>query len=81
MRKSIGYAWVFMSLFYTACGAFIFFKQILPPSPPKWFDIEWTWLQAHPKVFNYLMGSLLMAYGIYRLYRSYKTIKGKDEEN
>jgi len=80
MRKTIGYAWFAMSLFYIACGLVIAIKQILPASPPAWFDIEWTWLKDNPSVFNYLMGGLLIAYGIYRLFRSYKSIKGQDEE-
>ncbi|MFK7922955.1 MAG: hypothetical protein AB8H47_13410 [Bacteroidia bacterium] len=79
MRKTIGYAWFAMSLFYIACGLLIAIKQLLPSSPPPWFDVKWTWLQDHPTVFNYTMGGLLIAYGIYRLFRSYKSIKGQDE--
>ncbi|MEL6593572.1 MAG: hypothetical protein AAFQ87_04930 [Bacteroidota bacterium] len=79
MQKPIAYAWFVMSLFYIACGLFIAIKQLLPASPPPWFDVEWTWLQDHPTVFNYLMGGLLVAYGIYRLYRSYKSIKAADD--
>ena len=79
MRKTIGLVWLFMSIFYTAIGAVIAFKQILPSVPPPVFDYKWEYFQNNPTHFNYLMGGLLMAYGIYRMRRSYKTIRGQQE--
>jgi uncharacterized membrane-anchored protein YitT (DUF2179 family) len=80
MRRTLSYAWLLMSIFYTFVGAYIAFTQFLPSVPPPIFDYEWEYFQNHPTHFNYLMGGLLMAYGIYRIIRAIRTLRGRDEE-
>ena len=79
MRKTLAYVWLLMSLFYIFIGSVIAIRQVLPSVPPPIYDYKWTYFKDNPTHFNYLMGFLLIAYGIYRLFRSYKTIKGEDE--
>lgn len=74
MYKAVGYIGLFMSIFFIFAAGFIAIKQILPPPPPI-FNHEWTYFMEHPSHFNYLMAALLGAYGIFRLWRSYKVIK------
>ncbi|MDP5170439.1 MAG: hypothetical protein NWR72_09345 [Bacteroidia bacterium] len=77
MYRSVGYLSIIMSVFFMFAALFVAFRQILPPPPPM-FGHEWTFFMKNPEVFNYLIASLLGAYGIFRFVRSYKMIKNNE---
>ncbi|MEM9984364.1 MAG: hypothetical protein AAF804_04650 [Bacteroidota bacterium] len=74
MYKILGYLGLFMSAFFVAAGLFIAFTQFLGP-PPAVFKWEMTYFNDHPEVFNYIVGALLVAYGLFRFFRSVKIIR------
>ena len=78
MYRAVGYLGLFMGAFFIFAGFFIGIKQILTP-PLKIFSFEWTYFSEHPDHVNYISGVLLVLYGIFRLYRSYKIIKTNND--
>ncbi|MDX1908808.1 MAG: hypothetical protein SF053_17360 [Bacteroidia bacterium] len=78
MYKIVGYVGLGMSIFFMFAGGFVAFRQILPP-PPDLGAIRFDYFQDHPELFNYLVGGLLIAYGAFRLYRSWRLIQEESE--
>ncbi len=78
MYKAIGYVSLAMSIFFLVAAVFVAVTQILPIPNPV-FGFEWTYFQAHPEQFNYLIALLLGAYGIFRFRRSYKLVKNNED--
>jgi len=74
MYKFVGYLGLFMSAFFVASGLYIAIQQFLPPPPPI-FQWEFTYFEEHPAVFNYIVGALLVAYGLFRFLRSVRIIR------
>jgi hypothetical protein len=74
MYKFVGYLGLFMSAFFVASGLYVAIRQFLPPPPPL-FQWEFTYFENHPDVFNYLVGALLVAYGMFRFFRSVRAIR------
>lgn len=71
--KSVAYLGMAMSAFFIFTAGYIAVKQILgPPSSVTYFV-------NHPDHFNYLIASLLGAYGIFRFVRSYKIVKNNEQ--
>jgi len=76
MEKIVGYLGLFMSIFFIGSGLFIAIKQLFP-APRDIFSFEFTYFKEHPDQFNYLVGALLLAYGVFRLVRSLRILKSK----
>lgn len=68
MEKFVGYLGLFMSVFFVFVGVFIIWKQ--PLNVPAYFSS----LQSNPSVFHFILGGMLMAYGIFRFVRAYKMV-------
>jgi hypothetical protein len=75
MYKFVGYLGVFMSAFFVAVGLFMAIRQFLVP--PKEVFEQWGlgYFADNPAVFNYLVGSLLIAYGVFRFFRSLRIVR------
>jgi hypothetical protein len=74
MYKFVGYLGLFMSAFFVASGLYIAIQQFLPPPPPI-FQWEFTYFEKHPEIFNYIVGALLVGYGMFRFLRSVRIIR------
>lgn len=74
MYKFVAYLGMAMSLFFIFAGVYVAAVQFLP-APPPLFSFTWTYFEAHPAHFNYLIAALLIAYGAFRFYRSVKTLR------
>ncbi len=74
MQKIVGYLGLFMSIFFIGSGLFIAIKRLFP-APRDIFSFEFTYFKDHPDQFNYLVGLVLITYGVFRLIRSVKILK------
>ncbi len=71
--KAVAYLGLVMSAFFIFAAGYIAIRQILgPPSSVTYFV-------NHPDHFNYLIASLLGAYGIFRFVRSYKIVSNNEQ--
>lgn len=71
--KPVAYLGLAMSAFFIFTAVYIAVKQIFaPPSSVNYFV-------SHPDHFNYLIASLLGAYGIFRFVRSYKIVRNNEQ--
>ncbi|MCI4671129.1 MAG: hypothetical protein MRZ79_23525 [Bacteroidia bacterium] len=64
MQRFVGLLGAIMSVFFVGCGIAI---MILQP--------DTTLLKDAPPIYHIFIGSLLAAYGGFRFWRSYKTLK------
>lgn len=64
MQRFVGMLGAVMSVFFIGCGIAI---MILQP--------QTTLLKDAPVIYHIFIGSLLVAYGIFRFMRSYKSLK------
>ena len=76
MHKIVGYLGLLMGVIFTGIGGFIaIFQPLIPISGI--YDFDWTFIKDNAPALNIIVGLLFIAYGIYRLYRSYNIIKNK----
>lgn len=71
MEKIVGYLGLFMSIFFVFSGIFIAWKQ--PLNVPSYFSS----LQSSPATFHFIIGAILILYGIFRFVRAYKMVTNK----
>lgn len=76
MEKIVGYLGLFMGIFFAGSGLFIAIKQLFP-APRNIFNYEFTYFKENLDHFNYIVGALLLAYGIFRIVRSVRILKSR----
>ncbi len=75
MFKFVGYLGLFMSAFFVASGLYMAARQFLIPPKDLFEGFGLSYFVEHPDVFNYVVGAILILYGVFRFFRSVKVIR------
>lgn len=70
MVRLVGILGLFFSIFFVIVSITIIVRQWLPI-----LEVFPDGIKDNPDIYNYIIGGLVMAYGIFRFIRSYKMIR------
>jgi hypothetical protein len=79
MYRFVAYLGLPLGVFFAASGLSIAVKRFLPPPPPL-FNFRMSFFEQNPDLYNILIGLLLIAYGAFRFYRSFRMIRENRRE-